>query len=866
MIPITAAQVQYLTLAYFGRPADPASLSAWPATGLSASAVVLRFVATDEYKLNTIARNTSGNTLDQTGLINTYYNRLFGRNAAASEVAGWTSALATGAVNVDYLGITILNAGLNLPATTDIRQVLTAKFDSAQLYTGILFNNPNSAAAYNGTAAIANGIAYQNAVTTSTPATFAQAQTSVNALPASGTGGQTFTLTTSQLVYTGTVGDDTFVGFVDRANAANSTFTAADQINGSSGVNTLQVTIAGISGAASDLAAALTTNIQQVQIRNVATGAPAVTVNANNFVGLTQALTSGTAAVLFTNLAAAAVANVVGDGSSLNASNSFTYGTGVSTATLNLVGGLTSASNSTQTVDGTTALTSLTVNSTGAANALGTGAIAVGAGATALKTVTINATTNLTATGGVTGVAASSTLNVTGAGAVSLGNLVANFTTVNASTNSGGLTAGIGAAAITLTGGTGNDVITTNSIALTGTVSGGTGVDRLNVTRTADITAVTGLRYSGFEVLGATSDGVTALEVDASFLAANNTFTAARLTGSASDTSIINLTAAAALDVTVTASGAGVLTANIAGATGAQIDTLNLKVDDGSSTVNTIALGAFTSAGLENLSIAATDNYSLLTGNLANLSTLTLTGAGTQNITYGAIAINNGLRVIGAAATGALTITLAAGTGANGAAELSGGSANDSLTGTINGDNINGNAGNDTITGGNGADLLTGGAGNDTFRYTTAATSVGAAGIRTDVITDFTNGTDTIGLQGGGGAGALLAGVTIVTGTTTAATTLSNVADATSVANIAAVYTAIAANTSFNAANFVVSTGAAGGLVNRTITFTSGAAAGTYLVINDGTTAGFDAADLVIGLGNAANPVAFSAAAITTFA
>jgi microcystin-dependent protein len=150
-------------------------------------------------------------------------------------------------------------------------------------------------------------------------------------------------------------------------------------------------------------------------------------------------------------------------------------------------------------------------------------------------------------------------------------------------------------------------------------------------------------------------------------------------------------------------------------------------------------------------------------------------------------------------------------------------------------------------------------------RSNSAATSVGAEGIRTDVITDFTNGTDTIGLAQGG-ANALLVGVTIGAATT-AATTLSNVVDTTSVANIAAVYTAIAANTSFSAANFAVSTGAAGGLVNRTITFTSGTAAGTYLVINDGTTAGFnEAADLVIGLGNAANPVAFSAAAITTFA
>ena len=195
MTPITLNQVQYLTIAYFGRPADPASLSAWPATGLSQEAVVLRLVASDEYKINTIAANTTGNALDLTGLIDTYYRRLFGRNADSSEITAWTNALATGAVNVDYLGLTILNAVLNLPASTDPNQILTAKYNSAQLYTGILFNNPATAIAYNSAAAIANGIAYLNAITTSTTATLAQAQASINALPAGGSiNGQTFSL------------------------------------------------------------------------------------------------------------------------------------------------------------------------------------------------------------------------------------------------------------------------------------------------------------------------------------------------------------------------------------------------------------------------------------------------------------------------------------------------------------------------------------------------------------------------------------------------------------------------------------------------------------------------------------------------
>ena len=134
MTVTTQASVQYLNLAYFGRPADPASLSAWPASGLSQEEIVSSFVGTSEYIANTITPNSTASTGDvrtfnDTQLINTFYQRLVGRLAAATEVAGWANALATGAVNYDYLGITILNAWLNLPAATADRQVLVAKFD-----------------------------------------------------------------------------------------------------------------------------------------------------------------------------------------------------------------------------------------------------------------------------------------------------------------------------------------------------------------------------------------------------------------------------------------------------------------------------------------------------------------------------------------------------------------------------------------------------------------------------------------------------------------------------------------------------------------------------------------------------------------
>ena len=122
----------------------PASLVAFPQSGLTDEEIVLSFVKTSEYTTNTVSPNSTANpsggvTFNETSLINTFYQRLFGRLASATEVAGWSTAIATGTVNYDYLGITILNAGLNLPAGTAMRDVLIAKFDSAQLYSGNLY-------------------------------------------------------------------------------------------------------------------------------------------------------------------------------------------------------------------------------------------------------------------------------------------------------------------------------------------------------------------------------------------------------------------------------------------------------------------------------------------------------------------------------------------------------------------------------------------------------------------------------------------------------------------------------------------------------------------------------------------------------
>ena len=156
MTAATAQTVQYLNLAYFGRPADPASLIGFPATGMTDEEIVLAFVGTSEYEANTVSPNstlsTSGSrTFNVTNLINTFYKRLFGRYAASSEISGWTNALTSGAVNYDYLGITILRAALNLPKGTEMRETLIAKYDSAAAFTSALDADSAANAAYSTT-------------------------------------------------------------------------------------------------------------------------------------------------------------------------------------------------------------------------------------------------------------------------------------------------------------------------------------------------------------------------------------------------------------------------------------------------------------------------------------------------------------------------------------------------------------------------------------------------------------------------------------------------------------------------------------------------------------------------------------------
>ena len=277
MAPATPFDVQGLNIAYFGRPADPNSLTAWGDAGFSPEQIVLEFVKTSEYQ-DAVAPFITKDAVDFTGLIDLYYTRLVGRNATLSEINGWTEAVLSGAVNFDYLGITIANAVLNLPDGTDIKDTLLAKLDSANIFSLELAADPDANAAYSGAEAAAIGVSFLNTVTSPPPATPADAALFIAQLTA-----ESFTLTPGINTLSGGSGNTTFEALAEAtAFLPIQTLNNGDQLNGGGGRNTLNAQLVDVFTTPTSLA-----NIQEVNLSGAGSLVPLLTpatlnvINAN---------------------------------------------------------------------------------------------------------------------------------------------------------------------------------------------------------------------------------------------------------------------------------------------------------------------------------------------------------------------------------------------------------------------------------------------------------------------------------------------------------------------------------------------------------------------------------------------------------
>lgn len=352
-------------------------------------------------------------------------------------------------------------------------------------------------------------------------------------LEGSGTaGGKTFTLTNTTDAFTGTSGDDVFIG--DNVSAS-----AGDTLLGGTGTDTLKIygtnTVPNISGIeqvyynapAGSIDLSAKSDVKSVEVDGF--GSNTVTVGSDQ-------------AVKLTNQVALTTATISGDTpTSLG-------------LTLNKAGDKT-AGNATVALTGT-ALTTLSVTASGN-----------------------DSYVTLTNAGGKL-----ETINVAGNKNVTLQEVLTTVETIDANTATGNVTIGPAAVAtsdLTFTGGSGNDKIVMGAT-VTGldVLKGGTGTDTLSVSDADTIdTAAEVIGITEFEIFEAAAADGTAYNMN--IIGAKNTITGLVVSSAAGATTVSNLNAATVGNITINGDAPATITLTAADfVSGGTSDTTTISLDN----------------------------------------------------------------------------------------------------------------------------------------------------------------------------------------------------------------------------------------------------------------------------------------------
>ena len=518
-----------------------------------------------------------------------------------------------------------------------------------------------------------------------------------------------------------------------------------------------------------------------------------------------------------------------------------------------------------------------------------TGAGGVSSDLSGIATLTSVDTTGSTAAAPASGVLTGANTLTLSTGAAFLGGAGQDVITVGATTKSIAL-------------GDGNDtaVVSVTALGTGGSIDGGAGTNTLKLANADAVTlSSAGAVQTAFKaaVTNFSTLDITTQTASTISLTGAGTFNSVKFVSAAAAQVFSGATTGLTIVDTYGAAGTSVTTNNLSGAS----DVMNVTLKGDLSGAARV-FGTFALPGVETVNITTQDTNATVTAqqatatltdanattiNVSGNNGLALTHTGTALITFnasgvtkGGVSLTSGILTTDSVVTGStsggdtldfsasiakVTIVETAGTNsitgsATIASILTGGSGNDTIVGGSGKDVIVAGAGStaNSITGAAGADSidLTGSAGVDTVKYGIASTSVSSTGSNVDTITNFTSGVDKIQLTAGDNSGSAttvtaggLAGINLAAGSTLA-TMNAVITDATSVATIADVYTALATdlNNVGAAGAFAASATGAAGIVAREVTFTTGAAAGTYLVINDVTAAFQAATDMVIKL------------------
>lgn len=585
------------------------------------------------------------------------------------------------------------NAGLEAALTDYIAAAGKNNIGLIALQLGEILSNLE--ADTNGFAAAA--VAWNNEVT----AAYNYSSNPANQTPSgSGGSGVNLVLTTGVDIINGTGADDTIIADQTGASAQLS---AADQINGGAGNDTLKVFLK-----STDTATGQPSTLTSIETVALNGGVVTAYTAAAGTTGLTveaPVLTGGALAAATYTVSGQAVtlkdAKVTANSTTVIASTADTA------ANLTLNGWTASGAGITNTVDlSGTKVATVNVASTGNTN----------------KVVLTNTGTAVT------------TLNISGDKAISIAESLNGLKTISAAAATGAVT--IDATGATLnagfafTGGSANDTLSLKAGALAlltagSQLDGGAGTgDAVVTNEVAVLDAGQAAKINatkGFEVLGF---GVTGSGADVSTITGISTF---KVNAGNLSEAFTNASSTSKFIVDTSANNTGTVSiANKVGETSTAV-----TLDSTGATTATVTLNALTLTGITNVALtsAGTAGNIVTTLNNADNSAITITGAADLTLTTKATAI--GSKVDGSAATGKLTLT------GNNAAFSAGSSLGDTLIGGTAADTLKASINNAT---------LTGGAGNDKFDVSVA---IGGTTSQT-LITDFTKG-DSIILGAGAG-------------------------------------------------------------------------------------------------------------------
>lgn len=483
------------------------------------------------------------------------------------------------------------------------------------------------------------------------------------------------------------------------------------------------------------LPAALLTSVETLEVRSILTeAADILTIDMANFASVTSVVSNlSTNVVTVSNLAATDTVTVNGNGSVTNGDLNADYVAAATASTININGDTTAH---TITVTGA-AVATQTINSTGGTNVL-TGFTS----AATTKDVVITAATNLDLGTGISAIAPATGNSVTISGAATLVDLGSAAVDVDIDTiNASGMTAGgieavlNTSTTVVVTGGAGNDTITTGAVLTTGSVNAGAGTDTLVVgTNVGHInTAALAAKYTNFEVLRVNGT------VDASLVTG---ITAIELSGATN--AITKMSAAQASAVTARAD-IGATTLALATATG-KSDVVSLTMGTGLTTSSATNAGALTINGFETLNVTAAPGATSAVGanKVSTIASFTADSLTAIDLSGTAVTLTN------AATTKAVNIDGTA---------LTGNGATAPIGLTISGNLVAGSAVKGSATAGNTFNLgtvgssYTGGAGKDAFNIT-AVTQLRDGAVYNKI--DGGAGEDTLTLTAGAAAVTLI--------------------------------------------------------------------------------------------------------------